>query len=163
MLVNTTAANMLIGELQWLRHVLIIQHNVSTATQNGGKNMLIAAVKTTPAVPGMKQFAGQTATACNHWSPSPPCELTQEDWQPVLAAPVIHPGHHGPTMPALSDVVFEPLPPYDLGVLQSEDLAVNMPRLGLCSQEHGGCDLHDIKGMTRQAPIIKKVKVVQCA
>lgn len=124
--------------------------------------MFIAAVKTTPAVPGMKQFADQTETACNHWSPSPPCELTQEDWRPVLAAPVIHPGHRGPTVPALGDVGFEPLPPYDRGAPQSEDLAANMPRLGLCSLEHGGCDLHDIKGTIRQAPTIKKMKVVQC-
>jgi len=118
--------------------------------------MFIAAVKTTPEVPGMKQSAGQTETACNQWSPSPPCELTQEDWRPVLAAPVIHPGHRGPTMPALGDVGFEPLPPYDQGALQSEDLAANMPRLGLCSLEHGGCDLRDIKGTIRQAHTIEK-------
>ena len=123
--------------------------------------MFIAAVKTTPAVPGTKQFADQTETACNHWSPLPPCELTQEDWRPVLAAPVIRPGHRGPTMPAPGDVGFEPLPPYDRGALQSEDLAANMPPLGLCSLEHGGCDLHDTEGMIRQAPTIKKVKVVQ--
>jgi len=66
--------------------------------------MFIATVKTTPAVLGMKQFADQTETACNHWSPSSPYELTQEDWWPVLAAPASHPGHHGPTMPALGDV-----------------------------------------------------------
>jgi hypothetical protein len=113
---------------------------------------LITAVKTIPAVPGTKQFAGQTETAYNHWSPSPPCELTQEDSQLVLAAPVIHPGHHGPTMPGLSDVVFEPLPPYDRRAPQSEDLAVNMLLLGLCSQEHGGCDLHGIKGTITMIP-----------
>jgi len=122
--------------------------------------MFIAAMKTTPVVLGMKQFADQTETACNHCSPSPPYELTQEDWRPVLAAPVIHPGHHGPTMPALGDVGFELLPPYDRGALQSEDLAANMPPLGLCSLERGGCDLHDIKGMIRQSSTIKKVKVV---
>jgi len=136
--------------------VLNTKHNESTATQNdGGKNIFIAAVKTTPAVLGTKQFADQTETACNHWSPSPPSELTQEDWQPVLAAPVIHPGHHGPTMPVLGDVGFEPLPPYDQGVLQSEDLAANMPQPGLCSLEHGGCDLRDIEGTIRQASTIK--------
>jgi len=139
-------------------HALNIKHNVSTATQNdGGKNMFIAAVKTPPAVPGMKQFADRTETACNHWSPSPLCELIQEDWQPVLAAPVIRPGHRGPTVPAPGDVGFEPLPPYDQGAPQSEDLAANMPRLGLCSLEHGGCDLQDIKGtIIRQASAVKE-------
>jgi hypothetical protein len=141
--------------MQWLGHALITQHTVSTAAQNDrGDNKFRAAVKTPPAVPGMKQFASQTETVCNHWSPWLPCELTLEDWRPALAAPVIRPGHHGPTVPALSDVGFEPLPPYDRGALQSEDLAANMPQLGLCSLERGGFDLHDTEGTIRHAPLL---------
>jgi len=105
----------------------------------------ITAGKDVPAVPGKKQFAGQTARACSHGSPLPLYELTPGDWQPALVAPVIHQGHHGPTMPGLSDVEFEPLLPCDQGALQSEGPAVNKPLLGWCSQEHGGCDLHNIK------------------
>lgn len=105
-------------------------------------------LKEVPAGPGKKQFVGQIVTACSHWSPLPLYELTPEDWQLALAAPVIHLDHHGPTMPVLSDVGFEPPPPSDQGALQSEDPAVSTLLLGWCSLEHDGCDLQEIKGAT---------------
>jgi hypothetical protein len=104
-------------------------------------------LKEVPAGPGKKQFVGQIVTACSHWSPLPLCELTPEDWQLALAAPVTHLDRHVPTMLVLSDVGFEPPPPSDQGALQSEGPAVSTLLLGWCSPEHDGCDLHETKGI----------------
>jgi hypothetical protein len=102
---------------------------------------LVTVLKEVPAGPDKKQSAGQTVTACSRWSPLPPCELTPEDWQLAPAAPVSHLDRHDPTTPILGDVGFEPPPPSDRGVPQSEGLAVSMLLLGWCSPEHDGCDL----------------------
>jgi hypothetical protein len=100
-----------------------------------------------PAGPDKKQSAGRIETACSRSSPLPLCELTPEDWQLALTAPVIHLDRHDPTMPVLGDVGFEPPPPSDQGVPQSGGPAVSMLLLGWCSPEHDGCDLHLIKHM----------------
>jgi hypothetical protein len=98
------------------------KHNVSMEV----RLCLISVLNEVPAGPGKKQSVGQTVIACSQWSPLPLGELTQEDWQLALAALAIHLGHHGPTMPVLSDVEFEPPPLSDQGVPQSEDPAVGM-------------------------------------